>query len=542
MTTPPDGPLHGEASRLQIAAIAIWVGESAFPLVIALVVTGMHWPIGLGAFSALLLTIVIRYLRFRWWVEPDAVVIEEGMLIRKRRVIRRERVQTVDLERRILHRLLGVVEVRIEAMGAGGTEGKLAAVSPRLAAALRVELLERGDRPVGAVVATDEAPRVGEGAESASHSSAMTNEIVLARATASDLVLAGVSGGRVGVAAALIGFAFQTIPDAWWAETVGRIIQQAPDPSSVVGIRVLAVLIFFALLGGFFLSVVATVFVHWDFTLSVRDRVLAVRRGLMTEHSDTVPLRRIQAVRIEENPVRRLLRRACLRAVVAGRAGGQGGEGTDLLLPIGPRNQVYDIARGVVEMTGAGAFPLRRMPARARRRRMTRAVIASLAVGAGAALLAPALGETAAAVAGARAAGVALIPFLLLAELAYRNLGWAELGEHIVVREGVLNRRTTVIPVDRLQALEVTETPFQRLAGLGTLHLRVARPLMGATPRALDLDRTEAGDWQESLVRQVVMAKRDRCRPPRLRGDGAFTGPAVRAIVCDGSETSEPRL
>ncbi|MEX2532236.1 MAG: PH domain-containing protein [Gemmatimonadota bacterium] len=511
MTTPPEGPLRGKPSRLHIAAVAVWVGESAFSLVVALVVTGMHWPIGLGAFTALLLTILIRFLRFRWRLEPDAVVIEEGMLIRKRRVIRRERVQTVDLERRILHRILGVVEVRIEAMGAGGTEGTLAAVTPRLATALREELLEGRQAHQGT---SERLPE--HGVPEPSQVPEAARETVLARATPGDLVLAGISGGRVGVAAALIGFLFQTIPETWWADSVGRILQQAPDPSSVIGIRVLAVLVVFALLGGFFLSVVATVFVHWDFTLTVRDRILGVRRGLLTEHSDTVSLRRIQAVRIEENPVRRLLRRASLRAVVAGRAGGSGGEGTDLLLPIGPRDQVYDLARGIMGMAGTGAFPLRRMPSRARRRRMARAVMASLAVGAGAALLLPALLEVRATVAGSLGAAMTLIPFLLLAELAYRNLGWAELGDHVVVREGVMNRRTTLLPVGRLQALEITQTPFQRLARLGTLHLRVARPLMGATPRALDLDRKEAGDWQEALAGQVVA---------RTTETGALRGP-----------------
>ncbi|MFW5964220.1 MAG: PH domain-containing protein, partial [Natronomonas sp.] len=120
-----------------------------------------------------------------------------------------------------------------------------------------------------------------------------------------------------------------------------ELLQQAPDPTSVVGIRILAVLVLFALLIGFFLSVVATVFTHWDFTLSAADDTLGVRRGLFTEHRDTVRFRRIQAVRVEENLVRRAIGRGTIRATVAGRAGGGDGEAASLLLPIGRREEVY---------------------------------------------------------------------------------------------------------------------------------------------------------------------------------------------------------
>ncbi len=104
--------------------------------------------------------------------------------------------------------------------------------------------------------------------------------------------------------------------------------------------------------------------------------------------------------------------------------------------------------------------------------------------------------------------GVVLVLAGLLAEGAWRGLGWDDLGTHAIVREGVVNRVTTLVPVNRLQVLETSQNPFQRIAGLATLHLRVARPLMGTSPRALDLSLEGAEDWREELATRVASGGR----------------------------------
>ena len=518
MTNLPDaGPLQGEPTRLHPAVLGVWTLQGVFSIVVLVVVTGMVPAAGAAMLAVIVAAMVLRYLRFRWRLEPDALIIDEGIFIRKRRVIRRERIQTVDLERGISHRILGVVEVRIEAIGAGGTEGKLAAVDPATADALRTTLLGRRERPAPGEDALTEEPL-----PTPPPSAPEVEERVRTVVPPERLVVAGMTGGRVGVAAALVGFVSQTIPETWWMDGLGFLAETTPDPTSVVGIRILVVLAVFALLGGFFLSVMATVFTHWDFTLSETDETLGVRRGLFTEHRDTVPYRRIQAVLVEENVVRRLLGLGAVRVVVAGRAGGGGNEGTDLLLPIGKCDEIYQIARDVVGLEGEGRPELERMPWRARSRRYVRALVVAGAVAALVGLVA--VGRLDASWwpwTGIAFASV-LLPGLAVAEGAYRGLGWADLGEHLVVSEGVLNRRTSFVRTDRLQVLESSQNPFQRLGGLATLHLRVARPLMGTSPRALDLGADGAQRWREGVARRVG-------RPPGRRADEPSTTPAQGA-------------
>jgi len=522
MTSRPDADAEASSdafSRLHPAVLVVWAWKGLASLVVVLVFTGLlralvatgrfPWE-GLGLVAVLGLLLGLRYLRFRWRAGAEAVVIEQGLLLRKRRIIPRERIQSVDLRRGIVHRLLGVVEVRIEAIGGTDTQGKLAAVAPDVASELRRSLLETrtGATPPGIGSPDHVLPPPGSIVPAQGDPNASEGEI-WAEVQPGQLVLAGITGGRVGVMAALIGFFLQLVPEEGWVGVLGPLMDQVPDPTTGAGIRLLALVGFAVLLASFLLSVGASVIAHWGFTLTAWERRLTVRRGLVTQHHDTVPLGRIQAVRVEENLIRRIFGLASVHAVVAGRpAGPDADPGSGLLLPIARREEAWRIARRVIGLEGEGGAPaLVAMPRRALRRRVARAAAAAAATVAAAAVLAwdGEAGMRLGVVLPAVAAGT-LLPALLVARAAYRGLGWADLGGHIAVREGVFNRRTTLLPVGRLQAVETTESPFQRWSGLATVHLRVARPLFDPSPRGLDMSRADAYGWREHLARRPTPA------------------------------------
>jgi len=78
-----------------------------------------------------------------------------------------------------------------------------------------------------------------------------------------------------------------------------------------------------------------------------------------------------------------------------------------------------------------------------------------------------------------------LIPIGVLdAELVYRGLGWARVGDHIVARRGGLLRETNVVPMAKVQSTRLASSPLQRRVGLANLLLDVAG--RGRTPAVLD--------------------------------------------------------
>jgi putative membrane protein len=61
-----------------------------------------------------------------------------------------------------------------------------------------------------------------------------------------------------------------------------------------------------------------------------------------------------------------------------------------------------------------------------------------------------------------------------LGVLAYRNLGHGLVGDYVVTRHGVPGRRTVALRRDGILTWAVTQSPFQRRAGLATLWFTTA--------------------------------------------------------------------
>ena len=91
--------------------------------------------------------------------------------------------------------------------------------------------------------------------------------------------------------------------------------------------------------------------------------------------------------------------------------------------------------------------------------------------------------------------------------LAWSKARYGLLDDALVVRSGLIRRRTWVIPYDKLQTLTVTRGPFQRALGLATLAVDTAgAPGFGA-PEIPDLFAADA----ETLARDLL----DRFYPAR---------------------------
>lgn len=464
----PAGGPEATGSRLHPAVMLIWPLGQVGPLLLLLVVGALSLPVAAVLLIASAVASVVRYLRFTWRVEEDALVIEQGLLQRQRRVIPLERIQTVDLARKLRHRMLGVVEVRVEAVGGGETEGRLDALALPDGQRLRTSLLRRRDRAAGAqadgAVPAAAAPEAHATAER------------LAHLRPNRLVIAGLTGGRVGVAAAVLGFLQQV-----FAQRIEDLYRGLPPQlqSMLTETSGIVTVVVIALLGAFVLSIVATVFAYWDFTLSREDGTLRIHRGLLEQRSETLPLRRVQAVRVEENLVRRVLGLAAVKVDVAGRSGGEGRD-TGTLLPLGRRAEAFALVAEVLDAEELATVTLSPMPRRARNRRVVRAVLTVAVLTVPAVLVWDATGLLAA---------LLVVPAVAAATGSYRALGHAELDAFVVARSGLLVRRTAFVPRVRLQSLALTANPLQRWRRLATLDLQIARsPGVWTGPQLVDLD------------------------------------------------------
>lgn len=86
---------------------------------------------------------------------------------------------------------------------------------------------------------------------------------------------------------------------------------------------------------------------------------------------------------------------------------------------------------------------------------------------------------------------------LLLIPRQVRAIGYAERNEDLLIRGGILFRRIMVVPYGRMQYVDVTMGPLERMVGLSTIHLHTASP--GTNAVISGLPAAEAARLREQL-------------------------------------------
>jgi membrane protein YdbS with pleckstrin-like domain len=121
------------------------------------------------------------------------------------------------------------------------------------------------------------------------------------------------------------------------------------------------------------------------------------------------------------------------------------------------------------------------------------------------ALAVVALLAVAAGVSGSRGAfGAAAVVFVLAALLwlfvgrRFRSWGYAEREDDLLVRRGVMFARLSVVPYGRMQFIDVTAGPLERVFGLATVRLHTAAAATDA--RIPGLAREEAARLRDRLA------------------------------------------
>ena len=108
------------------------VREFAVPLVVALVAGSQR-----GGFDTIAWIVLIpytlvalgRYFFFTYRFDPHELVVRSGLLVRNERHIPYGRIQNLDAVENVLHRALGVVDVRIDTGSGSDTDATLSVVT-----------------------------------------------------------------------------------------------------------------------------------------------------------------------------------------------------------------------------------------------------------------------------------------------------------------------------------------------------------------------------------------------------------------------------
>ncbi|MUV38494.1 UPF0699 transmembrane protein YdbT [Lentibacillus sp. JNUCC-1] len=247
----------------------------------------------------ILLVSFLKWLRYTYAVEGDELRIEQGIFIRKKRYISKNRIQAIDLTQSVIHRLTGLVRVEIETAGSGSdTEASLKAVAYEEGVWLREQLKYA----------------VGHDENAEDEMLNTPNEIVKKQITFERLFIAGSTSGSLGVLAALAGVLFtqleQVIPAHVYDDAWAWVVDQS-----------LIILGIFGVIGAlllWMLGIAGTMIKYGHFTITRQGDELFIQRGLLEKKQITVPLKRIQAIGFRQSVLRQPFGFGTLYAEIAG--------------------------------------------------------------------------------------------------------------------------------------------------------------------------------------------------------------------------------
>lgn len=456
--------------------------------------------IALAIFS--LARVLIRYLSFTYRVEGGELVTREGLIGRTERHIRLERIQEVRIEQGVMHRLFGVVEAKVETGVGGGPEATFTVMARRDAEALRAAALAQGRLASALPVAsTDLSPDPATVVSSIPR----PEREILRRLSVRDLVLAGLTSNHLVSAFVFLGALWALLDDLLPAsiyQQIDEAIRGAVGRAADEGVRaavVFAVASFVVILAaGMLLSVLGSIALFYGFTLARRGADLERSYGLLTRRSSTLPQRRIQTLAIEEGWLRRLVGLAAVRVeTVSSRSedNAEQREGRDLLLPVAPRAAIPALIDAVFPDLDDGDW--RRVSPLAVGRGMKKVI--------GFALL------LAAALTYAFEHWLWLSPLLLIPiaypilRRQYEHLGYAHGERYFRARRGWLGRLLQIVPIRKVQAIEIRESPFDRRLGLAGVVIDTAgQSATSGGPYVNNLPLAEAEALARTLAHQAA--------------------------------------
>jgi putative membrane protein len=208
-------------------------------------------------------------------------------------------------------------------------------------------------------------------------------------------------------------------------------------------------------------GIVRTVLREYGFRLDRTDVGLRRRRGLLTRTDVTLPARRAQAAIVGTGPLRDHFGWRELK--VQSLASDEGGSGDHVLAPLAREPEVGTIL---------GALGWRPLSTSVAWERVSSAYFWALAL-----VLSPL-------VAMFLVAAAVQAPFLLLVGgifllillrwRAWRRTLYALDDDRLLVRSGWWQRRTVILPLDKIQTIDLTESVISRLFGVARLGFGVA--------------------------------------------------------------------
>lgn len=459
--------------------------EFTFPFILVVIANGFNFSanekdiweyipslILLAVLIFYLIAGIIRWWTFVYWFEENELRVEYGLFVKKKRYIPYDRIQGINYKEGIFHRIFGLVQVMVETAGSSKDEPEviLTAITKEAAAQIEKETSKLAEQKVEEKIGIEVVSNIEE--------EVRQEPKVIHKMSNKDLVLLATTSNSVGVVIAGVVATFSQISDFIpydkIFEELATFIQ--------FGFVVITFAIFFALFIAWMISVIMTFINYYDFTVIQENDRFIITRGLLEKKRITIPIHRVQAIKIAENPFRQLMKYATV--VVESASGGI--DKSEQKITLFPLILKKDMNHRLEQLFPQYHFlsenSFVQSPKIAKSFYYRKEILWLIPI---------VIGTTYFFFPYGLLTILLVVPLFLLALWQYKTNGFNILGNQLTLRYRLISRVTFIVEKNRIQAVQSRQSYFQKRKMIASVRATVMSGSSGTTAKVPHLRETD---------------------------------------------------
>lgn len=423
-----------------------------------------HFLIGVTVFALIgMLYSIINYFRYYFYIDTDELVIESGVFRRSKLNVPFDRIQTINFEQNIIHRIFNVVRLKIDTAGSSKAEFQFHAINNEKAHKLRDLLLAKKQSAKKSFTLNESnTPEVSDITE---YKTIMNLDLV-------DLIKAGAVENHLRSGGIILAF-------GWWIwssleemkilDDVSEGVEDTVISQIASGVIIAIVVIVFFLLMSFIVSMVKMIITNYDLKFMRSKTGFKINAGLFTKKDTSALDHKIQVVSWGDNPLKKIIGIKDLRLKQASSV--VMNKKTSIKIPSCSEEHIKLVTN---TLYGEKAFDNIQYAAIDKRYLYRNSGIILLIV-IGLIALMMYLDQTYQAI----IIGLIGSMFLFTFYLSYKKKRYGYNKEMLVIRGGTYGDKTEMLPIYKIQSLSRKQTPYQRRNNLANLIIHTASGKVG---------------------------------------------------------------
>jgi putative membrane protein len=437
-------------------------------------------------------SILLGHYYFTYKFAEHDLIINSGVVARKQRNIPYSRIQNINIQQNILHRLLGLAQVKVETAGDSETEGILDAVTSSGAKRIKqkLESLRTNSNNSEKNIPKDIEINIPD-------ENLEIPEKLRFSLNIKDLIKYGMMRFRPVAFLAIawifsIGQQFMFFDNKAYDKFGNDLEDYISNQSVSLNLGEytfwIIIIILLMLIFSWLFDILLTINQFYKFKMEESKGKLNTEYGFLTKHSASIPLKKLQLITVFTNFFRERFGFYGFSIQTAGFGAG-GRKKPEVAVPFASRERIVELAMKVLPFSWPEQFE--NVSKKHIRRFFIRQMISLCFL-----------------------LGIAfgfiqkweifyfltlLIPMFYYSYLRWKNLAYYFSVENIIVKKGVFFRKMNVMPISKLQTLHISRSVFQRILGLSSIYVDSAAATGSGDVTIPDIPFEMAGDLMRKI-------------------------------------------